>query len=221
MAGCVLLLVIGVASLAYTPFAWSRGSAMAAAGVCPEWRAPAVDPGGCLVEVPGRIDARFSRGEWRFVPSVTGVRNAYVRFADDRPDTSTWPPALARLLSGAPATAQYWGREPVAFVVDGTRVLTTSFGTTYVPVGTWFGVMGLSFALAGLPGLLGRRPGRVTLGLIGSGIGALVNLVVESTSPHSWTHEGVIWVAAVVAAAALPARLVSHWADLVEAQGWD
>ncbi len=218
MAGCTLLLVLGVASLAWAPVAWTRGTTIAAAGVCADGRTPSAEPSGCLVTVPGHIEGRSTRSQWRFVPSDPGLPGADVRFVDDHRGASSWPPALARLLAGEPATAQYWGPVPVAFVVDGTRVLTPEFGTASVAVGAWFGIMGLSFGLAGLPGLLGRRPGRLTLGLIGSGLGALVDLVVASSAPGSWTAQGLVWLGAIVVCVSLPARLVSPWADLVEAQ---
>ena len=214
--GCVVLLVIGVAGLASTPYAWQRGDAMLGARTCTTEQVGAGRTDACFVPVPGRVTGPFSRGEWRFTPDA-GRPDAYVRFAEDNPyDTSDWPPDLARLLGGERTTALYWGKDPVAFMVGARRVDTLAYGSSPVMVGLWGGVMGLSFGVASLRSLLHRRVGRTDLTLVVSGLVALVLLGVDVAGALSWRAEALWWGALVAGVLVAPSRWVRSWAALAE-----
>ncbi len=219
-AGCLSLLLGGLTIFTTLPQTEQQGRAMLAARTCTSAEIAAGDTAGCFVEVSGRIDARFSRGEWRFVPDDGARRPGYVRFFGDGFDRAKWPPDLARVLGGEHTTALYWGREPVAFVVDGRRVETSSFGTSLVVAGLWGGVCCLSLGLGVLHLLLGRPAGRLRFVLLASGLAALacigVDVVLRLTPRAEATVEVTVWVLAVVAAVLAPRRWVSGWRRTTE-----
>ena len=90
--GCVLLLLIGVLSVGYTPYAWQQGDAMLSATVCSATSdatgngsgigagSTSPDSRGCFVEVAGRVSARYGRNQWVFTPDARTRRVGYVKF---------------------------------------------------------------------------------------------------------------------------------------------
>jgi hypothetical protein len=214
----VFLLAVGLLCVAYTPYARQRGEAMLRARTCTAEQVGAGATETCFVPVTGHMTGRFSRGEWRFTPDF-GRRDAHVSFAHDNPyDTSSWTPQLARLLGGEATTALYWGKDPVAFLVDGKRVDTLGFGSSTVMVGLWGGIMGLSFGTASLRVLLRRPTGRPALALTASGVAALTLVVVDVAAAPPWPAEALVWATAVTGVLLLPRRWVGAWAERVARQ---
>ncbi len=95
--GCVVLLVIGVAGLASTPYAWQRGDAMLRARTCTTEQVEAGLIDACFVPVPGRVTGRF-RGVWRGLSFGVASLRSLLHRRVGRPDLTLVVSGLVALV---------------------------------------------------------------------------------------------------------------------------